>query len=72
MSIQPVNKAAEHLINLTPVLEREGEKVVDAYKGEGWGRGTITSSLKDWVEYCMSQSILCNYFEVCTKFSSIQ
>ena len=26
MSIQPVNKAAEHLINSTPVLEKEKEK----------------------------------------------
>ena len=40
MSIQPVNKAAEHLINSTPVL---GKKAVNAYliknsKGEGEGR----------------------------------
>ena len=26
MSIQPVNKAAEHLINSTPVLEKEKKK----------------------------------------------
>ena len=50
MSIQPVNKAAEHLINSTPVLERkkkeeeEKKKAVNAYiiknsKGVGWGGG---------------------------------
>ena len=45
MSIQPVNKAVEHLINSTPVLEKEKEKkkAVTAYfiknsKG-GWGWG---------------------------------
>ena len=44
MSIQPVTKAVEHLINSTPVLERrrKREKAVNAYliknsKGEGGG-----------------------------------
>ena len=48
MSIQPVNKAVEHLINSTPVLERKKaiknklKKAVNAYliknsKGEGGG-----------------------------------
>ena len=31
MSIQPVNKAAEHLINSTPVLGRGKKKNVNAY-----------------------------------------
>ena len=45
MSIQPVNKAAEHLINSTPVLylggeERKKKRAVNAYliknsKGDG-------------------------------------
>ena len=55
MSIQPVNKAAEHLINSTPVLERKkrrrqkqnkhkNKKAVNAYliknsKGGGGGGG---------------------------------
>ena len=57
MTIQPVYKAAQHLINSTPVLEKEKEKkkAVSAYfiknsKGGGGG-GTITSSRKDWAEY---------------------
>ena len=47
MSIQPVNKAVEHLINSTPVLEREKKrekKAINAYlknkknsKGGGGG-----------------------------------
>ena len=60
MNIQPVNKAAEHLINSTPVLER-GKKAVKAYfiknsKGErgcvgGGGRGGGSEgSRKDWAE----------------------
>ena len=53
MSIQPVNEAAEHLINLTPVLgkerrkkkrKRKKEEAVNAYliknsKGGGGGGG---------------------------------
>ena len=45
MSIQPVNTAAEHLINSTPVLEKKkGKKAVIAYliknsKGGGGGGG---------------------------------
>ena len=61
-SIQPINKAAEHLINSTPVFGREKKKekkeAVNAYliknsKGVGGvgGGGTITSSRKDWAEY---------------------
>ena len=62
MSIQPVNKAAKHLINSTPVMEKK--EVVNAYLiknskvwdwwwwgGGGGGGGTITSSRKDWAEY---------------------
>ena len=42
MSIQPVNKAAEHLINSTPILERKKRKALNAFliknnKGEGGG-----------------------------------
>ena len=63
MSIQPVNKAAEHLINSKPVWgrkkkeKRKKEEAVNDYLiknskgwGGGWG-GTITSSRKDWAEY---------------------
>jgi len=57
MSIQPANKAAEHLINSTPVLEKrkeeeelkkkKKEEAVNAYliknsKGWGWGWGRGT------------------------------
>ena len=61
MSIQPVNKAVEHLINSTPVLEREKKrekKAINAYlknkknsKVGGGGGGTIIRSQKDWVEF---------------------
>ena len=56
MSIQLVNKAAEHLINSTPVLEKKKNQKnpVNAYliknrKGEGGG-STLISSRKDWAE----------------------
>ena len=65
MSIQPVNKAVEHLINSTPIKNS---------KGEGEGRGVLSQAVarigwsiicrKDWVEYYMSQGLggvhLCN------------
>ena len=54
MSIQPVNKAAEHLINSTPILgRRKKEEAVNAYliKNSKGGGGAITSSRKDWAEY---------------------
>ena len=69
MSIQPVNKAAEHLINSTPILERKKrrkKKAANAYLiknskggggrwgGGGWGGGTITNSRKDWAEYSVT------------------
>ena len=62
MSIQPANKAAEHLISsqLWLISEKKTE-AVNAYliknsKGEGEGekkrkKGTLTSSRKDWVEF---------------------
>ena len=57
MSIQPVNKAAEHLINSTPILEKKRFffflKSVNAYlikNSKGWGV-TITSSRKNLVEF---------------------
>ena len=66
MSIQPVNKAAEHLITSTPVLEKEKKKKKKERKAVN--PYLMKSSRKDWAEY-MSQSILCNYFKVCTKFT---
>ena len=49
MSIQPVNKAAEHLINSTLVLEKEKEKqsmlIIQRTVGGGG------NSRKDWAEY---------------------
>ena len=74
MSIQPVNKAAEHLINSTSVLENKTKKTpVNAYliknsKGGGGGRGTVTSSRKDWAEYYVTVHPY-NYFKVCTWFT---
>ena len=75
MSIQPVNKAVEHLINSTPVLERKRsekkrekkEKKVNAYfikniKGEG--TGGLSQAVGRIGRSIMSQSILCNYFDV--------
>ena len=68
MSIQPVNKAAEH-INSTPVLERKKEeeekrKAVNAYliknskgKGEG-GVGALSQAVGKIGRSIMSQSIL--------------
>ena len=63
MSIQPVNKAVEHLINPTAVLEMEKKKWGKKQKkkekkesmlillrgggGGGGGRGTLTRSRKD-------------------------
>ena len=63
MSIHPVNKAAEHLINSTPVGGGgEKKEAINAYLirnskgdgrggGDGGGGGTITGSRKDWAEY---------------------
>ena len=82
MSIQPVNKAAEHLINSTPVLERKKrrrKKAVSAYliknsKGGGGGGGmggggALSQAVGRIGRSILSQSILCNYFKVCTKFT---
>ena len=80
MSIQPTNKAAEHLINSSPVLEKEKEKTkkkrrrrkaVNAYliknsKGEG---GALSQAVGRTGRSIMSQFILCNYFKACTKFT---
>ena len=80
MSIQPVNKAAEHLINSTPVLEKKRKKekkkekkAVNAYliknsKGVG-GRRSLSQAVGRNGRSIMSQSTLCNYFKVCTKFT---
>ena len=57
MSIQPVNKAAEHLINSTPVLggkeKKNKEEAVNAYliKNSKGGSTITASSRKDWAEY---------------------
>ena len=76
--IQPVNKAAEHLINSTPVLERKKQKkrAVNAYliknskEGRDAGGGGVLSQAVGRIgRSIMSQSILCNYFKVCTKFT---
>ena len=72
MSIQPVNKAAEHLINSTPVLGEETKKrekkkrnsdclsLIKNGKGAGGGGGggTITSSRKDWAEYYVTVELM--------------
>ena len=60
MSIQPVNKAAEHIWSIQHRFgkkkSKKKEEAVNAYliknsKGGGGGGGTITSSRKDWAEY---------------------
>ena len=80
-SIQPVNKAVEHLMNSTPVFGRgrkkeKEKKAVNTYliknsKGgwEGWGAGVLSQAVGRTGRSIMSQSILCNYFKVCTKFT---
>ena len=71
MSIQPVNKAAEHLINSTPVLEKK-KKAVNVYlikNSKGGGGGLLSQAVGRIGRSIMSQSILCNYFKVCTKFT---
>ena len=67
MSIQPVNKAAEHLINSTLVLEKEKEKqsMLIIQRTVGGGGGTVGRTGRS----IMSHSILCNYFKVYTKFT---
>ncbi len=72
MSIQPAIKAAEHLISSTPILETK-RKAVNAYlikssKGVG-GRRSLSQAVGRNGRSIMSQSILCNYFKVCTKFT---
>ena len=84
MSIQLVNKAAEHLINSTTVLGREKKarkKAVSAYLiknskgggvgvgGGGWGGGVLSQAVGRIGRSIRSQSILCNYFKVYTKFT---
>ena len=53
MSIQPVNKAVEHLINSAPVLEKRKKKqsmlILERTVREGGG--ALTSSWKDWMEF---------------------
>ena len=72
MSIQPVNKAAEHLINSTLVLEKEKEKqsmlIIQRTVGGG-GEGVLSQTVGRTGRSIMLQSILCNYFKVCTKFT---
>ena len=64
MSIQPVNRAAEHLINSTPVLENKIIKQsVNAYLikntgGEGVGGGALSQAVERIGRSIMSQSIL--------------
>ena len=74
MSIQPANKAAEHLINSTPVLEKKRErekkrekKAVHAYlikNSKGGGARALSQAVGRIGRSIMSQSILCNYFDV--------
>ena len=75
MSIQPVNKAAKHLINSTPVMEKK--EVVNAYLiknskvWDWWGGGGVLSQAVGRIgRSIMSQFILCyNYFKVCRKLT---
>ena len=80
MIIHPVNKAAEHLINSTPVLGGGGggveaeKEAVNAYLiknsgGGGGGGGVLSQAVGRIGRSIMSQSILCSYFKVCTKFT---
>ena len=77
MSIQPVNKAVKHLIDSTPVWGGGGggggkkKKAVNAYlikNSKGWW-GALSQAVGRNGRSIMSQSILCNYFKVCTKFT---
>ena len=47
MNIQLVNKAVEHLISSAPVLGKERKR-----REGGGGGGTLTSSRKNWAEFC--------------------
>ena len=76
MSIQPVNKAAEHLINSTPVWGGGGgDNKISCkclfYKEQvgGGGGGTLSQAVGRIGRSIMSQSILRNYFKVFTKFT---
>ena len=55
MSIQPVNKAVEHLINSAPILgEGGGNSQCLSYKeqlGGGGGVSLTSSRRKDWAEF---------------------
>ena len=73
-SIHLVNKAAEHLINSTPVWGGGGgekKKAVNAYliNNSKGGGGVLSQAVGRIGRSIMSQSILCNYFKVCTKFT---
>ena len=81
MSIQPVNKAAEHLINSTPVLgegkkKREKKKrnsdclsLIKNGKGGGGRGGALSQAVGRIGRSIMLQSNLCNYFKASTKFT---
>ena len=54
--------------------EEEGKKVINVYliknSKEGGGGGGVLSQAVGRIGWSiMSQSILCNYFKVCTKFT---
>ena len=53
MSIQPVNKAVEHLINSYDQYWKRKQKQSVLIKKGGWGVESLslTSSQKDWVEF---------------------
>ena len=81
MSIQPVNKAGSirHQYWRGGKKKAEKKRAVNAYLiknnngGEvgagGGGGGALSQAVGRIGRSIMSQSILCNYFKVCTKFT---